>query len=444
VTRTQRAKNAFFAALLLLCVSGIAAGFVIDRLVRAEAQVQHSYDVEVAIGDFESSLTVVGQSRVAYINSPSPEALQHFEGAVQDVGTVLARVRQMTHNANQQALCDQLQAAADRRIALSRESVDVVRQNRSDPEKQSQLTFAVAQSTFETTAISQQMRRNEDQLLQQRNQLSKQLLGGMIVVLAVSFLSSALMFDFYYRLLNREVIERGNAENQLRRLSVQLMRAQDEERRRFARELHDGVGQNLVAAKMLVDTVIMKNESDVAVELSKVLEETIAQIRATSYLYHPPLLDEVGFNSAARWLVEGWAQRLGFSISADFSRPIERLPPAVEVALYRVLQEGLNNIYRHAQSAKAEVSLRADSGSATLRVKDYGRGIPGEILVALQAGGPQAGVGLTGMKERVRELGGQLEIHSDGNGTEIVAKIPFSGAEVEPLLASAEPLLRAG
>ncbi len=433
MTRTQRAKIALTVALLLLCMSGVTAGFVIHRLIGAEALVHHTYDVELAIGDFESSLTAVGRNRVTYIDAPTPQALQKFKDSVKEVSAALAKVRQLTpDNPEQQALCDRLQTVADQRIGISQESVDMVQEKRSDAEGQLQMNAEVARTAIETAEVSQKMRLNEDALLQQRNQLSKLLLNSTVGILTISFLLAALMFQIHYRLLSREVAERRGAESQLRQLSLQLMRAQDEERRRFARELHDGLGQNLVGAKMLVDTVLLGNKEDTAaLELSKVLNDAIAQTRAISYLFHPPLLDEVGFDSAARWLVEGYAQRMGLAISADFARPIERLPRRVEVTFYRVLQEALNNIYRHSQSAKADVTLRSESGWATLRVKDYGRGISSETLAAFQASGPQTGVGLTGMKERVREQGGQLEIRSDGTGTEIIAKIPI-GADVEP------------
>jgi signal transduction histidine kinase len=445
MTRTQRAKIAFGVALLLLCLSGIAAGFVIDRLIQAEVLVHHTYDVEVAIGDFESSLTAVGRTRVAYIDAQSPGALQAFNNAIREVNSALARVRLLTaDNPTQQAECDRLQSIADARLGISQESVDMVTENRSDPVTQLQMNAAVGRNAFETTEVTREMRRSEDQLLQRRSQVSQLLFDATVAVLAISFLLSALMFWFHYQLLNREVIERRGAENQLRHLSLQLMRAQDEERRRFARELHDGLGQNLVGAKMLVDTVLLGNKNDTAaLELSKVLNDAIAQTRAISYLFHPPLLDEVGFDSAARWLVEGYGQRMGLEISADFSRLQERLPRNAEVTLYRVLQEALNNIYRHSHSPKADVSLRADAAWVTLRVKDYGCGIPSETMTAFQASGPQAGVGLTGMKERVQEQGGRLDVRSDENGTEIIARIPIN-AELEPHSAAAEPLLRAG
>lgn len=446
MSHNQRAKTALALALLLLGLSGAAAGFVIDRLSQAEAMVHHTYDVEVAIGDLESSLTGVGRSRVAYLDSPSEATLGAFQSSVAEVGSAMARIRQLTvDNPVQQEFSGRLQKVADERISTARQSVELVETHQSDPEKQLQITFAAAKNAYETAAITRQMRDSEDALLRQRNQLSRNLFDVTLAVLALSFLSSALMFRLHYKLLSRELEERRGAENQLRQLSLQLIRAQDEERRRFARELHDGLGQTLVGAKMLVDTLLMGSNSDPAVnELVTLLNDAISQTRTISYLFHPPLLDEAGFASAARWLVEGYGQRMGMEIRADFSQPAERLPHSVEITFYRVLQEALNNIYRHAHSSKAEVSLKTDEKWITLSVRDFGRGIPAETLSALRTNTTKAGVGLTGMRERVREQGGQLEIHSDENGTEIIAKIPV-GVDVEPVRsATAESILNAG
>jgi CHASE3 domain sensor protein len=203
MSRSQRAKIALALALLLICLSGTAAAFVIGRLDSAEAQVHHTYDVEVAIGDWESSLTTVGRTRVAYADSPSPQALQTFEAAIQSVGTALAKVRRLTaDNPMQQALCDRMQAISDQRIGISRESVQLIQQNQSTPEKQLQVNSAVAKTAYDTAAIAQEMRRNEDALLQQRSHLSNILFDTTLAILAISFVLSALMFRVHYSLLS--------------------------------------------------------------------------------------------------------------------------------------------------------------------------------------------------------------------------------------------------
>jgi signal transduction histidine kinase len=320
-----------------------------------------------------------------------------------------------------------LEATANQRIAVSRESVELKQQNQSDAEKQSMITLEVARGAFETAIITDQMRRNEDALLEQRSHLSQLLFTTIPGILSISFLLSAGLFWFYYRMLNRELRDRTLAENQLRQLSLQLMRVQDEEHRRFARELHDGLGQNLAGAKMMVDTLANGNlENSQISAVSALLDDALSQTRTISHLFHPPFLDEIGFASAARWLIEGYEQRMGVAVSANIPQSEQRLPPNLELTLYRVLQEALNNIHRHSKSDKAEVDVKMDGQWVTLRVKDYGTGIPGETLAALGANGKQAGVGLTGMKERVKEQGGKLEINSEATGTEIIVNIPLA------------------
>jgi CHASE3 domain sensor protein len=157
------AKVALSLALLLLSASGIAAGIAIDRLYRAETLVRHTYDVEVAIGDMESSLTEVGRNRVAYLDSGKPEALLSFNQSVTVVSAALARIRKLTSDdPAQQELCHRLEANANQRVVPSQASVDLRRQNNSDPQKQLQFTFEVAKAAFDTAAITRQMRRNED------------------------------------------------------------------------------------------------------------------------------------------------------------------------------------------------------------------------------------------------------------------------------------------
>jgi signal transduction histidine kinase len=393
----------------------------------AEGWVRHTYDVEVAIGDLESSLTEVGRSRIGYINSGTPESLKSFSDAIDNVGSALARIRQLTRdNPAQIALFQRLEENAKQREAVSQHSVELKQQNQSDPTEEMQATFDAAKAAFDTELITQAMRRNEDRLLAQRSRLSTLLFAIILGVLAVSFLLSACMFWLHYWLLNREFQERMATENQLRQLSVQLMRVQDEEHRRFARELHDGLGQTLAAAKLMVECFPDGNSGfSKAPEVAALLGDAISQTRTISHLFHPPLLDEIGFTSAAKWLIDGYAERTGVAVTANILQPEDRLPPNLELTLYRVLQEALNNIHRHSKSPKAEVSVQTEGNYVTLRVKDDGHGMPRDIIDAFHGDGTQPGVGLLSMKERVREQRGELEIRSHARGTEIVVKIPY-------------------
>jgi signal transduction histidine kinase len=224
--------------------------------------------------------------------------------------------------------------------------------------------------------------------------------------------------------LESEVRTRESAEEQLRRLSVRLMRVQDEERRRMARDLHDSAGQTLAALKMSID--LLKQEIPETPEITRALldldsltDEALQEIRTTSYLLHPPLLDESGFCSAARWFVEGFTKRSGIRVQCEIPEAIERLSDNVEMVLFRILQESLTNVHRHSGATEAMVTLLRREKEVVLRVSDNGRGIPEERLKAFEESKCNVGVGIAGMRERVRELGGKLAVHSGHSGTTI-------------------------
>jgi signal transduction histidine kinase len=431
--RMKRLISPFSLALALLCFSGIAATVTIIRLHNTQELVSHTYRVEVSLGDLESALGEVGRNRVAYITSGTDDALSNFTAATKRVAPALNRVRQFTSdNPAQQALCDRLDANANQRMAPSFASVQLKQEGRDDPAEQLEINSEVSKAAFETAALSQQMRQNEDRFLEGRAHLSRFLFAATLWILVALFALSALLFWIHFRLLNRELAVRRSAENQLRQLSGRLMRVQDDERKRIARELHDGLGQNMAAAKMTAGIMLDGNpENPHLKELAALLDDSISQTRTISYLLHPPLLDEVGLVSAAKWLIEGYTRRTGVDVSFQIqpqSQP-ERLPRNFELALFRIIQETLTNIHRHSKSAKAEVSILTTPHKIILLVRDYGNGIPAETLANFESNGVQLGVGLSGMRERVRELGGKLKIKSDGAGTEIIVEMPLVAAQ---------------
>jgi len=159
-------------------------------------------------------------------------------------------------------------------------------------------------------------------------------------------------------------------------------------------------------------------------ECVDLLDRCIGETRTLSHLLHPPLLDEAGFSSAANWFVTGFSQRSGIPVSLQLPPDLQRLSSTTEIALFRVLQESLTNVHRHSQSSSAEIRLELDAEWVKLRIKDYGRGIEPQLLTKMRRDGTHTGVGLAGMRERIRELGGRLEIHSSQSGTTIEALIP--------------------
>jgi signal transduction histidine kinase len=219
-------------------------------------------------------------------------------------------------------------------------------------------------------------------------------------------------------------LERLNVD--LRRLSSRLITMQDEERRRVARELHDGLGQDLVAAKMLLDSFNLTHPRSSAVqqvgEASVIINRSIQQIRSMSHLLHPPLLDEVGLVSALTWYVEGFSKRSGIRTELDIE-PTEfpRVAPELETAVFRIVQEALTNVFRHAEARQAWIALHHEGKRVFASVRDDGKGI-GERAASLLPG--SIGVGIGGMKQRVKEFGGDLKFITSDTGTTVELVIP--------------------
>lgn len=215
----------------------------------------------------------------------------------------------------------------------------------------------------------------------------------------------------------------------LRHLSAKLMRSQDEEHRRIARNLHDSLGQYLANIKMSLDSLSRSAAPDQAEVLSDALESverSIAETRTLSCLLHPPLLDEVGFASAARWYTDEFAKRSGIKAKLDLPEGIDRLPESTEIALFRIMQESLTNVHRHSGSSSVEIGLTIAENRALLRVRDFGRGIPDQLRQGSDLNGSHVGVGLSGMRERVADLCGSFEIESNTHGTAIVVALPLA------------------
>jgi two-component system, NarL family, sensor kinase len=237
-----------------------------------------------------------------------------------------------------------------------------------------------------------------------------------------------------------EVVVRRATEEKLRELSLTVLRLQDEERRRVARDLHDTVGQTLTVLKITLSTL----ENAVArypqtapffADLNGLADQALREIRTTSYLLHPPLLDEAGFASAASWYIEGFNKRSPIQVRLHLPEGI-RLPAPVEIVFFRVLQESLTNITKHSETATVDVTLQVGENVTTLFVQDYGKGISPARITRMNKTGSDVGVGIAGMRERLRELGGCLEIQSDPTGTVLTASVPCQDVKPDKIRAT--------
>ena len=247
--------------------------------------------------------------------------------------------------------------------------------------------------------------------------------------------------------LERKVQERTadlDAVNRnLRELSARLMRLQDDERRRIARELHDSVGQTLAALAMnlamvrndverLARTAATLNDSD------NLIREMSSEVRTISHLLHPPLLDEAGLASAIRWYADGFAQRSQIRVDLDLPEDFERLPGEMETAIFRVVQECLTNIHRHSESSIAKIHVRHRHDQVFVSIEDRGKGIPLEKQEEMATTGTP-GVGIRGMRERLRQLGGTLDIKSNGHGTTVTVQLPVGEKQEDQATPVAGP-----
>jgi len=223
----------------------------------------------------------------------------------------------------------------------------------------------------------------------------------------------------------------ASSERSLRQLSLHLLHSQDEERRRIGRELHDSLGQYLAVLKISLDSMhALVKDTPITQALDECLrlaDESIKEVRTISYLLYPPMLEEVGLVSAIPWYLEGFSKRSKIQTTFDVDPEFGRLDRDVELSLFRVLQEGLTNVHRHSGSATAHVRLSLGPEQAFLEIQDRGKGIPREYLE--KAGEDwvgSTGVGLRGMNERLRQLGGVIHISADENGTTVRASVPVA------------------
>jgi signal transduction histidine kinase len=256
-----------------------------------------------------------------------------------------------------------------------------------------------------------------------------------------NFRKLAQTLDAEVRARTRELEEQSD---QVRELSWRLLTSQDEERRHIARELHDSAGQTLTVLGISLAQLLQKtgrNAPELASEAEQI-QETVQQlhreIRTTSYLLHPPLLDENGLYSAISWFLKGILERSGLEVQFDISKDFGRLPRDMELVIFRLVQECLTNIHRHSESKTASIRIARETNQITLDIRDQGKGMPPARLAEIQLG--RSGVGIGGMRERLRQFEGTMNIESDSSGTRVFATIPLPKDASQEDQSKAEPL----
>ncbi|HYR84194.1 MAG TPA: histidine kinase [Terriglobia bacterium] len=231
----------------------------------------------------------------------------------------------------------------------------------------------------------------------------------------------------------RDLTEMKRAEMELQHLSSRLLSLQDDERRKIARELHDITAQNLFALTINLENLRQKNSKltpagiEIFEECRTLCERSLQEVRTLSYLLHPPSLDRIGLIPTLKWYIDGFTRRSGIAVSLEAAQDIGRLPEEVETDLFHVVQEGLSNVFRHSGSRSATVLIEKRADQLVLQIGDAGRGLQDWTIQPESAA--RLGVGIPSMKERLRRLGGHLEIESNNDGVRLVAQVPIQTRE---------------
>ncbi len=300
----KKAQAAFASAVILLFLSGLATYLTIERLLQSEKWVVHSHEVQSALGDVDSAVINSGRARSGYAITGNAEFLSSFEVAGPKVQEALQHLQELTRdNSRQQELGIRLQEITARRLALFQESVDLKKADPQNQQGQDDISRRSVPFVSEMTSTMQQMRDEEQRLLEIRAKASERLFILAVVVLMVTFILALMMFSVHYRLLTEELNAREQAERavresekSLRSLTGRLLQLQDEERRRFSRELHDSLGQYLAAVKMNLDMFSNSRPADKLLsDAINLLDQSIAETRTISHLLHPPFWTRPGF-----------------------------------------------------------------------------------------------------------------------------------------------------
>lgn len=424
----------FFLALVIIVVVGILAYVTDIGTTSSQEWVIHTYQVRSELNDLQLELARVHASESAYLlaHEDAQLALTHQQEEL--IPKTLSTLRGITwDNSSQQKRLNLLEPLLREHIALVDKVVQLFPVGTHISPRQTDLQKQIVDSETQIQALVRQMQDEEQALFSGRIQAWNRLFRRGVLVMALAVLVALLMLAFNFHLQTAEVNrtkemeerERHNAES-YRSLSAKILEMQDTERRRIARELHDSVGQFLAGLKINLSRIAASAGVSTPPLISETLDMTdqaIQEVRTISHLLHPPLLEELGLASAARWYAEEFGKRSQVRVSLNVEEPLERLPKDLEMALFRVLQEALTNVHRHADAQSIDIRVECHNGSVALTVSDDGRGIPYDVIARFQSG-LAAGIGLAGMRERLAEFGGHLDVLSSKAGSVVRATIP--------------------
>lgn len=423
--------------ILLLAIIGVVADRTTASYATSEQWVSHTHEVETALESLRANIFKMQDAGKGYVLTADDASQADYESAKQQIPAGLQRLRALTaDNAEEQNRLDELTPVIQQKLSLMQKSVLLREDHPLDTDKQKVFTQQNEQLTAQMVTILSQMRATEAGLLKERVTISTESYRRIRIVLGVAVAAIVLILILNFGRLLVELRNRMRAEAAVRRLSSHILRLQDLERRKVARDIHDGIGQYFAASKMGVDGVLQEESLSAAQrsaleEASTLLEQGMAEARTLSHLLHPPLLDEMGFHAAAEWYVNGFSQRSKIKVKLIAPESLESVSKDVELVLFRVLQEALTNIHRHSGSASAEVRIMpptSASAHVTMEIEDWGKGIAPALLNDFRRK-TGTGVGLAGMRERVDDFRGRMDLVSEGQGTLLRVAMPLPRME---------------
>ena len=435
LTKPQARLGTLLIAVVIIVATGAAAFFTAQSAMEARNWVVHSYEMRHALSRLEVQRAEARTAAFGYLLRHDVGELAHLDQQTQLMRETVASLRALVQdNPRQTARVEQLAPLAGQQATQWK---DCVLQEGCAPSDGAggNVLEGVQERETQIDALIVAMDKEEQDLLRGRLQTWNTLFKRNLLTISISLAIALLLLFYSFRLLNAEVAMRKEMEAlamentvSYRALSARILELQDLERRKIARELHDSVGQYLAGLKMNLAQIssgkaTLPDSPEWLSETLDMTERALGEIRTISHLLHPPLLDELGFESAARWYVQEFAKRSGTQVNLEIGEIVERLPRGIELALFRVLQESLTNVHRHANAQKVDVRVTCSDGEVSVEVLDDGKGIPPRVLQQFQAGGA-AGIGLAGMRERLMELGGTLEVESGTRGSKVRATLP--------------------
>jgi signal transduction histidine kinase len=432
-------RNLRIASLVLVFITivglGAVAYFTEHGIIVSRDWVIHTYQVRSQLSDLQLEVIRAQNNEASHLLTQDKEELPQSGEQVDLARQTVTELRRLTNdNPRQQQRLARLAELLKEDVALIEAPTDSQRIHVQASPTERLRESKINDHDSQIGAIVKSMQDEEESLLEQRLRALDYLFRRNALMLALAFAVVALMLVYNFRALMSEVARTKDVENRVRDnaesyrlMSAKILELQDLERRRIARELHDSVGQYLAGLKINLSQIENKSRVDASRTIRETIDLTdcaIQEVRTISHLLHPPLLEELGFLPAARWYVDEYGKRSQVKVSLIIDEPIERLARDVEIALFRVLQEALTNVYRHSGAQSVDVRIICRDQQVTLTVADDGRGIPHEVLVRFR-GGAAPGIGLAGMRERLAEFGGEIRVEASSGGSVVQAIIPM-------------------